>query len=100
MVEAADAAEVDVALELGAEVVGINARDLHTFRVDPVEASRCIERIPAGRVAVYMSGVRSRSDLKAVGEGRADAVLIGEGLMRQPDPGMALKSWLQQGEGA
>ncbi|HJL03366.1 MAG TPA: indole-3-glycerol-phosphate synthase [Polyangiaceae bacterium LLY-WYZ-15_(1-7)] len=95
VVEAANERELDVALATGARIVGVNARDLRTFRVDPEAARRCLERTPAGRVAVFMSGVRSGDDLARVAEGRADAVLVGEGLMREPAPAETLASWLE-----
>jgi indole-3-glycerol phosphate synthase len=75
--------------------VGVNARDLGTFRVDPELAARAIEKIPERRVAVYMSGVSSSEDLARVAAGRADAVLIGTGLMRAPDPGARLSELLR-----
>lgn len=93
VVEAASPAELDVALETGAAIVGFNARDLTSFDVDPAAAARAVNRIPPGRVAVYMSGIRSRGDFERVAGGRADAALIGEGLMRQGDPETTLKTW-------
>lgn len=95
VVEAADAAELDVALGTEACIVGVNARDLRTFGVDTHHARSLVERIPADRVAVHMSGVRSASDLARVAASRADAVLIGEGLMRAPEPGALLREWLR-----
>lgn len=95
VVEAANAEEVDRALAAGATVVGVNARDLRTFRVDKAAARACIARIPRDRVAVFMSGVRSEDDFRDVAEGRADAVLIGEGLMRAEDPGARLAELLR-----
>ncbi len=94
VVEAADEGELGVALETAATVVGVNARDLRTFRVDPARAERLIEAIPSERVAVYMSGVRSEDDLRRVRDGRADAALVGEGLMRAEEPGKRLAAWL------
>jgi indole-3-glycerol phosphate synthase len=94
VVEAADEAEVEVALSTGARIVGVNARDLRTFQVDPERARRAIERIPADRVAVLMSGIRSAEALRALGQSRTDAVLVGEGLMRADDPGARLAQWL------
>lgn len=94
IVEAADEAEVDRALDTGARIVGVNARDLSSFRVDPAAAARAIQKIPENRVAVYMSGVSSAEDLSRVAAGRADAVLIGSGLMRAADPGRRLSELL------
>ena len=95
VVEAADAAELERALDTDASIVGVNARDLRSFDVDPQRARSLVARIPPARVAVFMSGVRTRDDLARVAETRADAVLIGEGLMRQADPGAALAALLR-----
>lgn len=94
VVEAADAAELDVAIASPATIVGVNARDLRTFRVDPEAAAAAMERIPSGRIAVFMSGIRDRADLARVAATRADAVLVGEGLMRSGDPGAKLAELL------
>lgn len=95
VVEAANAQEVDRALAAGSTIVGVNARDLSTFRVDKAAASACIARIPQDCVAVFMSGVRTEGDFHDVAQGRADAVLIGEGLMRAEDPGARLAELLR-----
>ena len=90
VVEAADAREVAIAAQTSAEIIGINARDLRTFRVDPASARAAIEGVPAERVAVYMSGVSTSEDLRALARTRCDAVLIGTGLMAAPEPGARL----------
>jgi len=95
VVEAANAEEVDRALAADSTIIGVNARDLATFRIDKVAARSCIDRIPEDRVAVFMSGVRTEEDLREVAEGRADAVLIGEELMRAADPGARLAELLR-----
>lgn len=95
VVEAADEGELERALRTDATIVGVNARDLRTFAVDPARAARLIESIPSERVAVYMSGVRDVEDMKRVRDGRADAALVGEGLMRAEDPGARLAGWLE-----
>lgn len=94
VVEAANSEEIDRAVAAGSTIVGVNARDLSTFRVDMDAARRCVARIPTDCVAVFMSGVRSVGDLHDVAQGRADAVLIGEGLMRSEDPGARLSDLL------
>jgi indole-3-glycerol phosphate synthase len=94
VVEAADGQELAVALRTSAAIVGVNARDLRSFTVDSQHARTLIERIPAGRIAVHMSGVRCVEDLTSVASSRADAVLIGEGLMRASDPEALLRQWL------
>ena len=95
VVEAASATEVDRAVALGATIIGVNARDLGTFQVDLSAAAECVARIPEDRVGVFMSGVRSVDDFRAVSAGRADGVLIGEGLMRAEDPGARLSELLR-----
>jgi len=94
VVEAASSEEVDRAVRADATIVGVNARDLGSFQVDKAAASKCVERIPQDRIAVFMSGVRSAADFREVSRGRADAVLIGEGLMRADDPGGRLAELL------
>lgn len=95
VVEAADEQELEVALATRATLVGVNARDLRTFRVDREAALRALALIPTDRVAVHMSGVGSAADLRSIAQSRADAVLIGEGLMRAAEPGARLREWLQ-----
>jgi indole-3-glycerol phosphate synthase len=94
VVEAASSAEVDRAVAAGSTIIGVNSRDLSTFDVDMAAARACIAQIPAGCVAVFMSGVRSADDFREVAQSRADAVLMGEGLMRSEDPGVRLSELL------
>lgn len=99
VVEAADANELSIALATTARVVGINSRDLRTFEMDAAGARELVNRIPSDRLAVYMSGVRSREGLVALSRSRADAVLVGEGLMRNENPGAELVRWLSRATG-
>lgn len=96
VVEAADEEELARALRTSATIVGINARDLRSFSVDAGHAASLVDQIPADRVAVFMSGVRTADDMRRVAQSRADAVLIGEGLMRAEDPGAQLHSLLSE----
>lgn len=96
VVEAADEVEVERALETGARVIGVNARDLSSFRVDAASAARAIQKIPETRVAVYMSGVSNPDELLRVAEGRADALLIGSALMSAEHPGERLAMLLDE----
>ncbi|HKP57159.1 MAG TPA: indole-3-glycerol phosphate synthase TrpC [Polyangiales bacterium] len=95
VVEAADARELDAALATRATLVGVNARDLRTFGVDRSAAVSALARIPGDRIAIHMSGIRTAEDLAEVGSGRADAVLIGESLMRASDPARKLRELLR-----
>jgi indole-3-glycerol phosphate synthase len=92
LVEAHDAAEVALAVSLGAAIIGINHRDLRTFTVDRELARRLRPQVPADRVLVAESGIRTAEDVTRMGEANIDAVLVGETLMRAPDPGVALQA--------
>jgi indole-3-glycerol phosphate synthase len=94
VVEAANADEVDRAIAAGSMIVGVNARDLSSFHVDKEAARICVEKIPPECVGVFMSGVRTVADFRDVARGRADAVLVGEELMRSEDPGVRLSQLL------
>jgi len=98
VVEAADDDELEIALATRATIVGVNARDLRTFQVNPQQAQRALVRIPADKIAVHMSGIKSGHDLARLSEtSRADAVLIGEALMRAESPGALLSEWMTAG---
>ena len=95
LVEAANVGEVERAVAAGSRIIGVNARDLSTFVVDIDAARDCLTRIPSDCVAVFMSGVRTADDFRGVAQGRADAILIGEELMRADDPGGRLAALLR-----
>lgn len=95
VVEVHDAAELTRGLDAGAEIVGVNNRNLRTLEVN-VEASHAlIGRMPAGTVAVAESGLRSGGDLAALRAAGYDAFLIGESLMTRARPGATLAALLQ-----
>jgi indole-3-glycerol phosphate synthase len=94
LVEAHDAAEVERALAVGAKVIGINHRDLRTFKMDMTLATRLRDRIPPGCVVVAESGIRTAEDVERMRDAGMNAILVGENLMRAPDPGAALRSLL------
>ena len=85
LVEAHDAQEVDRALAAGARILGVNNRNLKDFTVDTENSRRLRARIPAGVLFVSESGVKTPEDVAALRDSGADAVLIGETLMRAPD---------------
>ena len=92
LVEAHDEYEVDRALNLGAEIVGVNNRDLRTFQVDMNNSIRLRKMAPDNVVFVSESGIRTPEDIRLLYENKVDAVLIGETLMRSPDKKSALES--------
>ena len=92
LVEAHDEAEVTRAVELGAELVGVNARDLKSLEVDPDAFGRLAPLVPDDRVLVAESGISSPVDVKRyVAEG-ARAVLVGEALVKDGDPESAVRA--------
>ena len=92
LVEAHDEAEVRRAEALGADLVGVNARDLATFEVDLAGTARLGGLLPARVVRVAESGIRTRSDVERLGAAGFDAFLVGESLLRAPDPSRALRA--------
>jgi indole-3-glycerol phosphate synthase len=91
LVEVHDAAELEVALEIGAEIVGINNRDLRTFVTDLSTTEALAPSIPPGKVIVGESGIHGRADIDRIAAAGAHAALIGESLVVAPDPGTALR---------
>ncbi len=92
LVEAHDEAEVARAVDAGAMIVGINNRDLRTFTLDRELAARLRPRVPADRIIVAESGIRDAADVARLRAAGVDAMLVGETLMRAPDPAAALKA--------
>jgi len=81
---------LDALGETGADAIGVNNRDLKTFEVRLETSFELVERIPASVVRVTESGISAAEDLERLRAAGFDAFLIGESLMRQPDPGAAL----------
>jgi indole-3-glycerol phosphate synthase/phosphoribosylanthranilate isomerase len=90
LVEAHDSEELQRAVELDADVVGINARDLSTFAIDRAAQLELVARAPRDRVVVAESAIASRAQGAAAELAGADAILVGSTLMRAPDPAAKL----------
>ena len=90
LTEAHDENEIAAAVAAGARMIGVNNRNLKDFSVDLGNAARLRERIPAGRLYVAESGVKTPADAAAMKQIGADAILMGEALMRAPDKAAAL----------
>ena len=86
LVEAHDARELDVALEAGAGIIGVNSRNLDDFRIDIDAAWALIARMPREVVAIAESGMATREDVERAAQAGADGVLIGTALSSAPDP--------------
>ena len=90
VVEAHSDEELDRAIDIGADVIGVNARDLETLEVDVERALARLGRIPADRVRVMESGLSTPEQVRAAVDAGASAILVGETLMRADDPREAL----------
>lgn len=86
LVEVHDEQEVEAAVDAGAEVIGVNNRDLHSLKVDLETTYRLLADIPAGTVVVAESGIGAREDVLELERAGVDAILVGEALMRVEDP--------------
>jgi indole-3-glycerol phosphate synthase len=91
LVEVHDRDELTRALDAGAEVIGVNSRNLRTLAVDMTVLDDLIGRIPPDATAVAESGIRSGSDMMRLMDAGYHAFLVGERLIAQPDPGRALR---------
>jgi indole-3-glycerol phosphate synthase len=91
IVEIHDEEELDAALEVDADVLGINNRNLEDFSVDIQRTFDLLHDVPAGKVVVSESGIQTRDQIDELEQVGVDAVLIGETLMRAPDPEEAVR---------
>ena len=91
LVEAHDEADLEKALHSGARIIGINNRDLRTFKVDTDVTRRLRPLIPSDRLVVSESGINTAGDIAFMRELNVNAVLIGEALMAAPDIGVKIK---------
>lgn len=85
LVEAHDESEIEMALNAGARIIGVNNRNLKDFTVDTENSRTLRDLVPPGLTFVSESGVRTAEDVAAIAKSGADAVLIGETLMRAED---------------
>lgn len=94
LVEFHDPANLSRVLESGADLVGVNNRDLHKFATDLEQTLRLRDRIPPEVVLVSESGIRNRADVERLERAGVSAILVGETLMRAPDIGLAVEELL------
>jgi indole-3-glycerol phosphate synthase len=97
LVETHSADEVERALDVGAQVVGVNARDLSTFELDRDLFGSLADRIPSGVIRIAESAVKEPADVTHYRAAGADVVLIGEALVTGDDPVATLESFLEAG---
>jgi len=91
LVEVHDLAEMDRALEIDADIIGINNRNLHTFVVDLKTTEELASEIPSDCLGISESGIRTREDVKIVTAQGIHCLLVGETLMKDGDPANALR---------
>lgn len=94
LVEVHTQPEVDIALDVGAEIIGINNRDLKTFHTDIATSFHLRKLIPEDKLIVSESGIYTREDVMKLGEADIDAILVGESLMRSADIGVKVRELL------
>jgi indole-3-glycerol phosphate synthase len=91
LVEVHDEAELESALAAGADLVGVNNRDLRSFVTDLTVTERLAPRVPPGVLLVAESGIAGPADVARLARAGARAFLVGESLMREAEPGRALR---------
>ena len=96
LVEVHNNHEAETAIRAGAEIIGINNRDLTTFEVDLSLSHRLARAIHKDKVIIAESGITSLDDMLSLSKAGVDAFLIGESLMRTPDPGNSLSNMMEQ----
>ena len=98
LVEVHDANEIAAAAKIEADIVGVNSRDLRTFEMDPDAFKRLRPQLPEGALAVAESGINGADDVIAAANNGADAVLVGESVVRADDPAAAVRSLAEAGK--
>ena len=86
-----DERELEMVMDFDADIVGINCRDLKTFKIDHALTCRLLGKIPSGKIRVAESGIHNHADIVRLRDAGAGAFLIGETVMRGEHPGEALK---------
>ena len=86
--------DLEVAIEAGADIIGINNRNLSTLKVDTGTTMELMGVVPEGKIVVSESGHRTRADIELLEDAGVDAVLIGEAIMRSEDVGAKVRELL------
>jgi len=95
LVEVHTADEMEIAIAIGAKIIGINNRSLETFKIDLATTEQLAQLAPFGTVLVAESGLHTKDDLQRMIRAGVDAVLVGTHFMKHPDPGVALQEFLK-----
>lgn len=94
LVELYEPANLEHVLAAGATLIGVNNRNLHTFEVNLNHTLDIRKRVPAGKLLVGESGIKTNADVRMLADAGVNAILVGESLMRQPDIGRAVDELL------
>jgi indole-3-glycerol phosphate synthase len=92
VIEVRDEAELELALSLGAPIIGVNNRNLETLEIDPGTSARLLPLIPRDVLAIAESGVKSAEDVARLAAAGADAVLVGSAISASPEPEAAVRA--------
>lgn len=92
LVEVHNESELSRAIEAGANIIGINNRNLHDFTVDLGTTLRLAPQCPGDKMLVSESGIKNQSDIQRLGQAGVDAILVGETLVRAKDPGRKVRN--------
>jgi len=96
LVEVHEGEDLEKALKVKAEIIGINNRNLNTFATDINQTLKMVPLIPPGKIIVSESGIRTTNDLNRLKKAGIRAFLVGETLLKAPDPGKKLKEFLAE----
>ncbi len=99
LVEVHDEGELETAVDAGAEIIGINNRDLHTFTTDLAVSQQIAPLVPGDKVVVSESGIFTADDLRLLSAFRVNAVLVGEAIVTNPDVAAKVRELSGQREG-
>lgn len=94
LVEIHEPRELEIALDAGATIIGVNSRNLRTLEVDLLNALELLARVPQSCTRVFESGIKTSQQVRAALDHGADAILVGEALMQSPDPAVLIADWL------
>ncbi len=98
LVEIHDELELERALRISPKILGVNSRNLKTLDVDSSSFDRLLPLIPGSIIKVAESGISNLNDIRRARKAGADAVLVGEALVRSPDPGNTIRSFLESAD--
>ncbi|MCS5587931.1 MAG: indole-3-glycerol phosphate synthase TrpC [Porticoccaceae bacterium] len=93
LIEVHNQAELELALDLDNQMLGINNRNLHTFEVSLENTYQLLDKIPEDRIIITESGINSRQDVLAMRNKKVNAFLVGEAFMRSDEPGQQLREF-------